>query len=336
VRGLATVAGSRDAEVYVLGPVGPPVYGVLVASVTDTASEAGIQVVDAHHHLLALGEIEYPWIRTRSPVLEALLDNYYDIAHDYDPAAYRSDLAGLSVTQTVACEFGAADPVAEATWIQRCADSGAGPDGFVAAVDLTSDSLGETLAHYRDRPVVRGVRQPLYWAADPRKRLGARPDFLTDPRWLRGFEQVAATGLVWDLLVYDEQLPDAHELLRSFPQTPVVLEAVGWPLDRSPDGFRRWAERLETVSEFSNVTLKMQGLALLFGPSHSTIEPWVRRALEIFGPKRCMFATHLPVDRLLWSAEELLQTVSAILDGFAADEQHDFFAGCAQRQYALS
>jgi hypothetical protein len=41
------------------------------------------------------------------------MNNYYGIAHNYGPAAYRSDFAGLSVTQTVACEFGAADPVAE-------------------------------------------------------------------------------------------------------------------------------------------------------------------------------------------------------------------------------
>jgi len=29
--------------------------------------------------------------------------------------------------------------------------------------------------------------------------------------------------------------------------------------------FRRWEERLEAVSVFPNVTLKLQGLALLFG-----------------------------------------------------------------------
>jgi predicted TIM-barrel fold metal-dependent hydrolase len=210
-------------------------------------------------------------------VLEALLDDYYDIAHDYRPADYDADVEGQMVA--VACEFGAADPVAEAIWVQRCADSGVGPSGFVAGVDLTADSVGDVLSRYRDLPVVRGVRQPLYWAADPLRRLGARPDFLSDARWLRGFERVAEQGLTWDLLVYDEQIPQAHELLRSFPQTPVVLEAVGWPLDLSAEGFKRWADRLEAVSGFANVALKLQGLALLFGPSREAIEPWVRRAL---------------------------------------------------------
>ena len=262
-------------------------------------------------------------------MLEALLDDYYDIAHDYRPADYDADVEGQMVA--VACEFGAADPVAEAIWVQRCADSGVGPSGFVAGVDLTADSVGDVLSRYRDLPVVRGVRQPLYWAADPLRRLGARPDFLSDARWLRGFERVAEQGLTWDLLVYDEQIPQAHELLRSSPQTPVVLEAVGWPLDLSAEGFKRWADRLEAVSGFANVALKLQGLALLFGPSREAIEPWVRRALATFGPARCMFATHLPVDGLLWSVEELLDTLLAVLGHLARDEQHRHRARPARR-----
>ena len=97
----------------------------------------------------------------------------------------------------------------------------------------------------------------MYWAEDPLRRLGPRPDFLEDPQWWRGFERVAGEGLVWELLVYDEQLPHAHELIRSFPTTNIVLEALGWPLDLSPDGFRLWEERLQAVSEFPNVALKL-------------------------------------------------------------------------------
>jgi len=92
-------------------------------------------------------------------VLEALLDNNYDIAHDYGPADYDADVADLRMSQSVACKFGATDPVREASWIQRCADSGAGPARFVAGVDLTSDSVGEVLARYRDLPT-GGRRRP--------------------------------------------------------------------------------------------------------------------------------------------------------------------------------
>jgi patatin-like phospholipase/acyl hydrolase len=38
------------------------------------------------------------------------------------------------------------------------------------AVDLASPSLADTLARYRDLPVVRTMRQPLYWSEDPLRR----------------------------------------------------------------------------------------------------------------------------------------------------------------------
>ncbi len=152
---------------------------------------------------------------------------------------------------------------------------------------------------------------------------------------LRGFESVAASDLTWDLLVYDEQLPAAEELLRSFPSTRIVLEATGWPLDQSPDGYRGWQERLRSVAEHPQVTLKLQGLALIFGPTRSRVEPWVRTALSIFGARRCMFASHFPVDRLLWSWDEMLTVLEAVCDELPKGDRYEFFSGCARRVYRL-
>jgi predicted TIM-barrel fold metal-dependent hydrolase len=115
----------------------------------------------------------------------------------------------------------------------------------------------------------------------------------------------------------------------------MVLEAGGWPLDKGPAGFRRWHERLEALSQFPNVTLKLQGLALLFAPSREALAPWVGAALRIFGPSRTMFATHFPVDRLLWSFDELVQSTCAILADLSPHEQEAFFSGCARHVYRL-
>ena len=82
---------------------------------------------------------------------------------------------------------------------------------FIAAIDLCA-SAGSGPAP----PVAgagcgaRAVRQPLYSSENPLTRLGARSDYLTDLDWLHGFEHVADTGLVWDLLLYAEQLPSSR------------------------------------------------------------------------------------------------------------------------------
>ncbi|MGW4332769.1 amidohydrolase family protein [Rhodococcus koreensis] len=294
-----------------------------------------VDIVDAHHHFINLPDLAYPWIDSRPPALTALLSNYYDAARRYVPHDYRTQVGGIPVTASVACEFGAADGVAEAVWVQQCADRVGVPNAFIAAVQLESDGLADVLARYRDLPVVQAVRQPLYWADDPVKRLGARGDYLSDPAWLRGFEKVADAGFVWDLLVYDEQLPDAHELIAAFPDTTFVLEAVGWPVDLTADGFSRWEERLGAVSRFPNVVVKFQGIALIFGTSPDAIGSWVRTALGIFGAERCMFASHYPIDHLLWDGETMVSTVQAALDDLPSAKQALFFGDTARRVYRL-
>lgn len=294
-----------------------------------------MEIVDAHHHLINVTDLVYPWIDNRMPALTALLPNYYDAAHQYLPQDYRDDVDALPVTASIACEFGAADAVAEAMWVQQCADRLGVPNAFIAAVQLDSPDLPSVLARYRDIPMVRGVREPLYWAADPIKRLGARADLLSDPAWLHGFEQVADAGLVWDLLVYDEQLPATHDLITSFPDTTFVLEAAGWPLDLTADGFSRWQERLGTVSEFPNVVLKLQGLALIFGPSEEAVGRWIRMALSIFGARRCMFASHYPVDHLLWDSQVMVSTVRAALGDLPEKDCAEFFGETARQVYGL-
>lgn len=292
-------------------------------------------IVDAHHHFINDADLGYPWIESRPAALTALLPNYYDAAHRYLPDDYRAQVEAVPVSASVACEFGAADPVAEAAWVQQCAERFGVPNAFIASVQLDSPALTDVLARYRDLPIVRAVRQPLYWADDPAKRLGARGDYLTDPAWLRGFEQVADAGLVWDLLVYDEQLPAAHGLLSAFPDTTFVLEAVGWPLDLTEAGFDRWQDRLRAVSEFPNVVLKLQGIALIFGTAPDVFGPWLRSAVDIFGARRSMFASHYPIDHLLWDAPTMVAALAGALDGTSAEDQSEFFGGTARRVYRL-
>jgi predicted TIM-barrel fold metal-dependent hydrolase len=70
-----------------------------------------LKLVHGHHHLIAQEATAYPWIQRRVAVLEALLNNYYDIAHDYDVDDYLADVGDACLAASVACEFGAADPV---------------------------------------------------------------------------------------------------------------------------------------------------------------------------------------------------------------------------------
>jgi predicted TIM-barrel fold metal-dependent hydrolase len=113
------------------------------------------------------------------------------------------------------------------------------------------------------------------------------------------------------------------------------LEAAGWPVELTAEGFSRWEERLTAVSQFSNVVLKLQGIATIFGTSLDAIGKWVRTALSIFGARRCMFASHYPIDHLLWDSRTMVSTVHAALGEVSSTEQALFFGDTARRVYRL-
>src|SRR3954452_6997277 len=119
----------------------------------------------------------------------------------------------------------------------------------------------------------------------------------------------------------------------SFPETTFVLEAIGWPLDLTAEGFSRWEERLRAVSEFPNLVLKLQGIALILGTSSTAIDPWIRMAVTISGARRSMFASHYPIDHLLWDSQTMVFTMQAVLADLSAEERADFFGKTARRVY---
>jgi len=79
----------------------------------------------------------------------------------------------------------------------------------------------------------------------------------------------------------------------------------------------------------------LQGIALIFGTSLEAIGRWVRTALSIFGAGRCMFASHYPIDHLLWDTETMVSTVQAALGDLSPSEQALFFGETARRVYRL-
>jgi predicted TIM-barrel fold metal-dependent hydrolase len=49
----------------------------------------------------------------------------------------------------------------------------------------------------------------------------------------------------------------------------------------------------------------------------------------MFGPARCMFGSHMPIDGLSWGLERLYDTCQEIVAGFSQAERDDMFRGTA-------
>jgi L-fuconolactonase len=114
-----------------------------------------------------------------------------------------------------------------------------------------------------------------------------------DPGWLlrddvqHGLAAVGRAGLVFDLLVRPRELPAAVETARRHPELRFVLDHVG----KAPqNGGDAWAAGVGALAELPNVACKLSGLFTEADP-RGTVE----RALEWFGPDRCMFGSDWPV-----------------------------------------
>jgi L-fuconolactonase len=108
--------------------------------------------------------------------------------------------------------------------------------------------------------------------------------------------------------------------VRQAPGVGFVLDHLGKPTMR-PDAHSRWAGELATLAQLPNVTCKLSGLFSEAEPSRRDpvgVYPWLRHALDVFGPDRCLFGSDWPVLTAAGSYAGWVDAVEQALDGDAA------------------
>ncbi len=297
-------------------------------------------VVDPHFHLWHLSRHPYPWLTQRPPPLRVAGDPA-PIARDYLVADYLSESAAQDVVKAVHVDAGwdYGDPVAETRWLQSVADDPASrgfPHGIVARASLEAPDAEEVLAAHTAYPNLRGIRQIANWHPDPDKTYIARPDLLSDPAWRQGFALLERFGLSFDLQCYPSQFGQALRLADDFPATSIILNHTGMPVDRDAEGLRTWRDGIRALAWRPNVTVKISGLGMLdWSWTTASIRPFVREAIEAFGPDRAMFASNFPVDRLYSSFDRLYDAFREVVADLPAPERRALFSDTALRVYRL-
>lgn len=292
--------------------------------------------VDAHHHFQDIDAHSYPWLRPGAP--EGLEGDLSPIRRNYLPPDYAKDMADVTLVASVHVQNGwnPSDPLGETRWLDSLATDTGRPDAIVAYADLSDPAVDTLLAAHAAHPRVRGIRQILNWHPDPRLRVAARPDLMRDPGWRSGFARIARYGLSFDLQIYWPQMDMAAELARDFPDTQIVLDHFGMPIDRSAAGLANWADALTRLADAPNVTVKLSGFGL--GHPAWTVEdtaPILHRTLAVFGPDRTMVGTNLPVDRLFAPTAQTFRAFEAVIASLPAADAAMVLRQTAARVYRL-
>jgi predicted TIM-barrel fold metal-dependent hydrolase len=301
-------------------------------------ADDGFPIIDCHQHFFDARRLHYPVFAQRSAGFEALVGDYGALPRVYLPEDYARDTRGLNVVKTVWAEFFSDDPAGEVRWAEDLAQATGRPDGMIAAADFLSPDVERTLDAYGAAEHVRCVRQHLGWhPTNPMLRFAARPDLLSDAAWRRGLASVRGRNLVCEIEIFGPQLPDLAAVAAAYPDIQFVLPAMGWPLDLTSEGRATWKRSLAAVGARPNVAVKIFGMECLFG-IHWTIpqvRPWILEAIEIFGPDRCMFASHMPICKLACSCEQLYRAYREVIAAFSAAEQRRLLCDTAAAIYRL-
>ncbi len=296
----------------------------------------GLPFIDAHVHLWDLDRLRYPWL------LPPFGDdgpngNVEPIARTYLLDDYRADLADWSLAGAVHVEAGAQPSAAldETRWLQGLADHEGLPSVIVAFAALDGPDVEGLLEAHASHRSVRGVRQIVNWHPDTGRTYTER-DLTTDSAWQAGFGLLAKYGLSFDLQCYPSQMAGLATLIARHPDTPVILNHAGMPIDDGAQGRALWRDGLRVLAALPNVSVKLSGFGLVDRHwTRDSIAPLILEAIDIFGTDRCMFASDVPTDTLFGDVDTHLSAYHAITASFSHDERLDLFARNAIRHYRL-
>jgi predicted TIM-barrel fold metal-dependent hydrolase len=302
-------------------------------------TDHAIPIIDCHVHFVDANRFRYPIFAQHSAGFEELVGDYSALPRRYLPENYRADACGLQIEQTVFAEFMSDTPLEELRWAQSLAKATGFPNGMVASVDFQAPDIEQKIEAYRSLNGVRAVRQHLAWhPLNELLRFAPVPDLLADSGWRRGLSSLRKYDLACEIEIVATQLADLTSVASSFPDLRLVLPLMGWPIGLTAEGFQTWRSDMARLARCENVAVKIFGAECIFGLDWTVpqIRPWVLETIELFGPARCMFASHMPIAALSRGLGDVYEAYKEIVERFTPSEQQCLFHDTAASTYRLT
>ena len=238
------------------------------------------------------------------------------------------------------------------------------PTAVAAAIVGHADlRLGEGVApvleaHLAASSRFRGIRHACAWHPSPavgQSYMGSPPGLLGDSEFRKGIACLDKLGLSYDSWAYMNQFGELADLARAFPELTIICDHTGGVVGLGPyagrreEAFAEWKRGMKELASCLNVSMKLGGLAMPlsgFGwqdrdlPPTSlemaeATAPYYLECIEAFGPKRCMFESNFPVDKISCSYRVLWNSFKRIAKAFSPDEKAALFHDTAARAYMI-
>lgn len=285
-------------------------------------------LIDTHIHFWDTQHptLRYGWLAPGAdhPIL-GRIEGIKSVAYEIDDFVAESRFAGTTAAVHVQAAVGTPDPVDETRWLTAMAERSPIPLVLVAGVALAAADVDQQLDRHSESPLLRGVRDY------------GREDYLDDPAFHRGVARLASHELLLDLDCSWQDMPKALALATEAPETPVVLEHIGYPRDTtSAEYFDAWRRGISMLALAENVWCKISGLGMnRVGWTVDGLRPWIEHCIDSFGPDRCMWGSNWPVDRLYASYDAYAEAFRTLIAGYSVAEQNAMLSDTARAVYRI-
>lgn len=272
--------------------------------------------IDAHHHFWNYNPVEYDWIDDSMPV----------IRRSFLPTDLRNEIETAGIDGVVSVQ--ARQTLEETDWLLQLASENDFIKGVVGWLPLADPNMTELLQQYAEFEKLKGIRHIVQ---------GQPAGFLDAPEFNQGISQLNKHDLVYDILIFENQLEEAIRLVDRHPDQPFVLDHIAKPKIKNAQ-LNPWQKNIRSLAKRDNVSCKLSGMVTEADPQNwneQQIQPYLETVLSAFGPQRLMFGSDWPVcllatDYSQWS--KLIQNYIAPLSGV---EQAAIMGENASRIYKL-
>jgi predicted TIM-barrel fold metal-dependent hydrolase len=323
---------------------------------TEPVIDPDLPIVDAHHHLQEDAKGRYLFHEAVADM--ATGHNFISTVHVQAKSMLRSE-GPAHLRDVGETEFARGIAAMAATGLYggaRVCEAIVGSVDFRLDPGLVAEAIDAHIEAAGGR--FRGIRQIAPYVdgelalAMP---LNAPESLLRDPRFRLGFAKLRERDLSFDAWLFHPQLGDVAALADAYPDTLIILNHLGGRLGVGPfasrfdEEFDRWRRGLTDLAKRPNIYVKVGGLGMLYGgfdfhtrPRPPTSEdlanawgPFIREAIEAFGPARAMTESNFPVDNQSAAYPVIWNAFKRVTADYSADERAQLFHRTAQKAYRL-